>query len=109
MRIYFLLVDEPFYTTACVAPLLERFAPAVAGAGFPTGFFQWPRVKTTLALDGPVRTATRAARVMWASVGGGTVRRLFAARGIPVRDVADVNAPPFLEELRRLGTDLIVS
>jgi len=109
MRIYFLLVDEPYYTSACVEPLLERFGPSVAGAGFPAGFFDWNRFKSTLALHGPLTTAARAARVAWAAAGGGVVHRQFAARGIPVRDVADVNAAPFLEELRRLGPDLIVS
>lgn len=109
MRIYFLLVDEPFYTSACVEPLLRRFAPQIAGAGFPSGFFQWHRFTTTLALDGPVTTAARAARVAWAALGGGVVHRQFEAHGIPVRDVPDINAAPFLDELRRLAIDLIVS
>ena len=33
MRIYFLLVDEPFYTPACVEPLLDRFAYLRLGYG----------------------------------------------------------------------------
>jgi folate-dependent phosphoribosylglycinamide formyltransferase PurN len=109
MRIYFLLVDEPFYTAACVAPLLERWGGSVVGAGFPTGFFDWKRVKTTIALYGVFGTATRTVRLAWGSIGGGMVHRQFAARGVPVRDVADVNAPEFLNELQRLGVDLIVS
>ena len=109
MRIFFLLVDEPFYTPACLAPLLERWGGSVVGAGFPSGFFDWKRVKTTLALYGVVGTATRSARMAWGSLGGGAVHRQFAARGVPVRDVADVNAPAFLDELRRLEVDLIVS
>jgi len=109
MRIFFLLVDEPFYTSACIAPLLERFGGSIAGAAFPTGFFDAKRLRTTLALSGPVSTATRTVQMAWASLRGGAVHRLFRSRGIPVRDIADVNAPEFLDDLRRLGVDLIVS
>ena len=109
MRIFFLLVDEPFYTSACLEPLLERFGSSVVGAAFPAGFFDWRRLKTTVALYGPIATLRRIARMTLASARGGAVHRLFKARNIPVRDVADVNAAAFVEELRRLGTDLIVS
>lgn len=109
MRIFFLLVDEPFYTPACLAPLLERWGGSVVGAAFPSGFFDWKRIKTTLALYGVIGTATRSVRMAWASVGGGAVHHHLAARGIPVRDVADINAPAFLDELRRLNVDVIVS
>src|SRR5579862_1439532 len=109
MRIYLLLVDEPFYTPGCLEPLLERFGPSIAGAAFPAGFFDWKRVKTTLALYGVVGTATRTLRMAWAALSGGAVHRQLAARGIPVRDVPDANAPAFLDDLRRLGVDVIVS
>lgn len=109
MRIYFLLVDEPFYTAACVGPLLDRWRRSVVGAGFPAGFFDWKRVKTTVALYGPVTTALRTARMAAASLGGGVVRRQFASLGIPTREVADVNAPDFLDDLRRQQVDLVVS
>lgn len=109
MRIFFLLVDEPFYTSACIEPLLDRFRGSIAGAAFPAGFFDAKRLKTTLALYGPISTAARTVQMAWASLRGGAVHRLFRSRGIPVRDVADVNAPQFLDELRRLGVDLIVS
>jgi len=109
MRIYFLLVDEPFYTPACVEPLLERFGSSIVGAGFPAGFVDRKRVKSTVALYGVIGTAVRTARMAWASFRGGVVRRLFAAHHVPVQDVADVNAPEFLDHLRRLNVDLVVS
>ena len=109
MRIFFLLVDEPFYTSACVEPLLERFGSSIAGAAFPAGFFDWKRLRTTVALYGPLAATGRVARMAIASARGGVVHRQFAARHIPVHDVADVNAPPFLDTLRRLQVDLIAS
>jgi len=109
MRIFFLLVDEPFYTSACLEPLLARFGSSIVGAAFPSGFFDWKRLRTTIALYGPVATAGRIVRMALASARGGVVHRQFEARNIPVQDVADANAPEFLDRLRRLGVDLIVS
>jgi methionyl-tRNA formyltransferase len=109
MRIYFLLVDEPFYTSACIEPLLARFESSIAGAAFPSGFFDWKRLRTTLALYGPVATAARVAKMAVSSIGGGVVHRQLEARNVPVRDIADVNAPEFLNDLRALGVDVIVS
>ena len=109
MRIFFLLVDEPFYTAACIEPLLDRFGGSVVGAAFPHGFFDSKRIKTTLALYGPIATGVRTIKMAWAAMRGGAVHRLFTARGIRVSDVADVNAPAFLDVLRQAGVDLIVS
>ncbi len=109
MRIFFLLVDEPFYTSACVEPLLARFGSSIVGAAFPAGFFDWKRLRTTIALYGAFSTAGRIARMAVASARGGVVHRQFAARRIPVHDVADVNAASFLDMLRQLQVDLIVS
>src|SRR5262245_24137268 len=109
MRIFFLLVDEPFYTSACIEPLLGRFRSSIVGAAFPAGFFDWKRLRTTIALYGPISTAGRVARMAVASARGGVVHRQFAAHGIPVHDVANVNAPAFLDTLRTLGVDLVVS
>ena len=109
MRVFFLLVDEPFYTPACLEPLLDRWRGSIAGAAFPGGFFDWKRVKSSLRLYGVAGTAMRTARVACASIGGGAVHRQFATRGIPTLDVDDVNAPEFLDTLRRLNVDLVVS
>jgi methionyl-tRNA formyltransferase len=109
MRIFFLLVDEPFYTPDCIAPLLERWGSSVVGAGFPTGFFDWKRVRTSLSLYGLAGTAERTIRVALAAARGGAVHRQFASSGVPTLEVADVNAPAFLDELRRRHVDVLVS
>jgi methionyl-tRNA formyltransferase len=38
-----------------------------------------------------------------------SVKRLAAAQGIPVLTPPDVNAPEFLEQLREIGTDVVIS
>jgi methionyl-tRNA formyltransferase len=109
MRVFFLLVDEPFYTPACLAPLVDRWHPSIAGAAFPRGFFDWKRIRSSLQLYGVLGTAVRTVRMLTASLRGGSVRHLFTERGIPTFDADDVNAPAFLERLRALGVDTIVS
>src|SRR5262245_59340971 len=109
MRIFFLLVDEPIYTPACIAPLLARWHDSVAGAGFPKGFFDWNRVKTSVRLYGLAGVAARSARVALAAARGGVVHRQFHSHGIGTLNVDDVNAPAFLDELRRRSVDVLVS
>jgi methionyl-tRNA formyltransferase len=109
MRIFFLLVDEPIYTPACVEPLLARWRPSIVGAGFPRGFFDWKRVKASLGLYGVLGTARRSAQVALAAMRGGAVHRQFASAGIPTVEVDDVNAPAFVESLRAQAVDVIVS
>jgi methionyl-tRNA formyltransferase len=109
MRIFLLLVDEPFYTARCLEPLLERWRDSFVGAAFPRGFFDAKRVKSSLQLYGLAGTMVRTLRVGGAALVGGAVHRLLASRGIAVFDAPDVNAPSFLETLRRLEVDLVVS
>lgn len=109
MRIFFLLVDEPYYTAACLEPLLDRWRGSIAGAAFPHGFFDWQRLTSSVYLYGVMGTASRIARVAVASISGGAVHRQLAARGIPTMGAGDVNAPAFLEKLRELQVDLVVS
>ena len=109
MRILFLLVDEPFYTPTCVSSLLDRWHGYVVGAAFPSGFFEWKRVRTTLALYGPVGVAVRSIRMAIAGAAGGVVHRQFRSRGIPCIDIDDVNGSSFLHQVRQMQADLIVS
>jgi methionyl-tRNA formyltransferase len=109
VRIFFLLVDEPIYTPACIAPLVARWQGSIAGAAFPKGFFDWNRVKTSVRLYGVSGVAARSARVALAAARGGVVHRQFQSHGIATFNVADVNAPSFLDELRSRNVDVIVS
>jgi len=81
----------------------------VAGAGFPKGFFDWKRVRTSLSLYGVAGMATRTARMARAAVGGGVVHRQFAAHGVPTMEVDDVNAAAFLDHLRERRVDVLIS
>jgi methionyl-tRNA formyltransferase len=109
MRVFLLLVDEPFYTVECLEPLLDRWGRVIAGAAFPPGFFDWKRAWSSLRVYGLAGMASRTLKLGLAAASGGAVHRLLAARRIPVVDAADVNAPQFLEALSRLDVNLVVS
>jgi methionyl-tRNA formyltransferase len=47
--------------------------------------------------------------VAFAAARGGVVHRQFQSFGIPTSNVDDVNAPAFLDELRRRNVDVVVS
>jgi len=109
MRVFLLLVDEPFYTVPCLGPVLDRWGPSVVGAAFPPGFFDWKRAWSSLRVYGPVGMARRTLQLGLAAARGGAVHRALAARGIRIVDAPGVNAPQFLETLRQLNVNLIVS
>ena len=111
VNIVFLTTDDPLY--------LPAFFERVLGTrGDDAG-----RIRRSAALQGAIRAAaawryfrtfglgaTRHSRraSLRASSGGSRLPRLRAARR-SVRERPDVNAPEFLDELRALGTELVVS
>jgi methionyl-tRNA formyltransferase len=109
MRVFLLLVDEPFYTAGCLEPLLDRWGRTIVGAAFPPGFFDWKRAWASLRVYGPAGMLSRTLTLGLAAARGGAVHRQLAARHIPVVDAPSVNAPPFLETLRQLDVSLVVS
>jgi hypothetical protein len=104
MRIFFLLVDEPFYTPACVgrssrARFVDRWR-RVSGQLL-TGSGSGPRSRCRLfTTAGGSRTVAS----VRGGVSTGSLRRADSGHG-----VADVNAALFVDMLRRLQVDLIVS
>jgi methionyl-tRNA formyltransferase len=109
MRVFLLLVDEPFYTAQCLEPLLDRWGRSIVGAAFPPGFFDWKRAWSSLRVYGPAGMLSRTLSLGLAAARGGAVHRQLAARRIPVVDAPNVNAPQVLETLRRMDVDLVVS
>lgn len=109
MRVFWLLLDEPFYTPDCLRPVLARWQAESVGAAFPPGFVGGRRLVTMLLLEGPARFLVRAISTLRARWRGGAVANVLRQLGIPIVPVRDVNDRMFLARLRALKVDVVMS
>lgn len=109
MNILILTTEEPLYTEETFRIFLRDCSGKVVAAVFPKGALTRQRLASTLKLWGPSRMLDLGFRHLFASLSGGRVHSLFKKHRIPVYDVDDVNNEEFLDKLRALGVDLILS
>jgi methionyl-tRNA formyltransferase len=113
MRIVFLTTDDPIYLPAFYERVLSAYGAQTAEVcvvpplykGQTTRRAAW-RYYKTFGLNGVRGLATRLAQ---AKVRGRSIEAACARNGVSCASVEDVNAPAFLEHLRELETDLLVS
>jgi methionyl-tRNA formyltransferase len=113
MRIVFLTTDDRIYLPAFYDRVLGRYGAQAAEVcvvpplykGQTTTRAAW-RYYKTFGLNGVRGLATRLAQ---AKVQGRSIEAACARHGVSCSLVEDVNAPSFLEHLRELDTDLLVS
>ena len=113
MKSVYLTTDDPLYLPAFYDHVLAaRHADTLAV------YVASPLYRRQTALDAALRYARTfgvgaafglAARVLAAKLRRQSVAAACAKWGIPCHDVADVNAPEFLEKLRTLGPEVLVS
>ena len=113
MNVVFLTTHDPLYLPAFFDRVLRDFAPQTKAVyvvpplyGKQTALQAGLRYARTFGL---VAAANLIARVVLARLTGQSIARACLRHGVPCLPVKDVNAPEFLEELRRLGPDLLVS
>jgi len=113
MRIVFLTTDDPLYLPAFFERVLGTLAPKTAAV-----YVVPPLYKNQSVFDAMRRyaqtfgwrdTARLAARVARAKAQRRSIASVCAAQGVACSDAKDVNAPEFLDELRALEPDVLVS
>ena len=110
MRIYLLLAEDPFYTLPLVKSIAEDKNNNIVGAGFPNGFINAKRIPSTFLMYGWIRFIKTVFTVLfWKMKNGGKVFNYIKSKGIDVRYVGDVNSREFVQYLRTLSVDLIIS
>lgn len=109
MKIYLLLAEDPFYTKPLVEKIVNALPGQIVGAGFPAGFIKLKRIIKTFFIYGPLKFIKVALIVMLNDVKGGKVKNYLKSNDIPVNIIIDINEDSFLDYLRTLKVDLIVS
>ena len=113
MRIIFLTTDDPLYLPALFDGVLERYAGQTAMVYAVPPLYKeqttlqagW-RYFRTFGFGAAVGLVLRVAR---AKLRRQSIASVCARRGVPYAEPTDVNAPSFLDELRSLTPDVIVS
>jgi len=113
LKIAFLTADDPIYLPAFYDRLLSRWAARTEAV-----YVVPPLYKRQTPLDAAIRyaktfgygaTAHLAMRVVWSKLRGQSVAAICRKWKVRCEDIADVNAPDFLERLRRENADVLIS
>jgi methionyl-tRNA formyltransferase len=113
LKITFLTTDDPIYLPAFYRRVLERWSDRTEAVYVVPPLYrrQTPgdaalRYARTFGLGA---TAHLAARVVAAKLKRESIASACASRGVRCEEVADVNAPAFMERLRREAADVLIS
>ena len=113
MKAIFLTTDDPLYLPAFYERVLSERAPDTRAV-----YVAPPLYKKQSPLQaavryartfGPVAAAHLTARIVLARLRRQSIAEACRRHGVPCLPVADVNAPEFLDELRRQGADVLIS
>ena len=113
MKSIYLTTDDPLYLPAFYERVLgERAADTIAVCVVPPLYKRQTALQAAMRYArtfGPVAAAHLTARVIAARLRRQSIEEACRRHRVPCRPVEDVNAPAFLEELRGLAPDLLIS
>jgi methionyl-tRNA formyltransferase len=113
MKTVFLTTSDPIYLPAFFDRVLAGYAPQTQAVYVVPPLYKGQTPVRALLrywrTFGARGTMTLAARVLRAKVKRSSIQSTCARHGVLYSKVSDVNAPDFVDHLRRTGTELIVS
>ncbi len=110
MRIYILTCEDPLFSDRIFKHLFKTLPNQIVGVGFAAGLVTFDRVVVTLLVYGPINFLKFGFEVFRTTLfGSGKVEKVCAENGISVDKPKTIKSQEFLENLKRLEPDLIVS
>jgi methionyl-tRNA formyltransferase len=114
LRILFITEDDPLYVIRLFEVFFREYpadAIEICGITIDRAFHEppWKTLRRMLGLYGPLGVARVAARFLRARMSGRSIARLARERSIPMYPARSVNSPEYIEQVRRIAPDLIVS
>ena len=114
LRILLITEDDPLYVIRFFEVFFREFPREtleVCGITIDRPFHEppWKTLRRMLGLYGPLGVARVASRFLRAKLGGRSIGKLAQQNDIPMYPTKSVNAPEYLEQVRRLAPDVIVS
>ena len=114
LRVLFITEDDPLYVIRFFEVFFREY-PAelieVCGITIDRPFHEppWKTLRRMNGLYGPLGVVRIALRFLRAKLSGRSIAKLAGERGVPVYPTDSVNAAEYLERVRRLSPDVIVS
>jgi methionyl-tRNA formyltransferase len=114
LRLLFVTEDDPLYVIRLFDVFFREY-PAdlleIRGITIDRAFHEppWKTLRRMLRFYGPVGVARLTTRFARAKLTGRSIARLAAERSVPMIPATSVNASEYLDEVRRLAPDVIVS
>jgi methionyl-tRNA formyltransferase len=114
LRVLFVTEDDPLYVVRLFEVFFREYPRdviEVCGITIDRPFHEppWKTLRRMLNLYGPWGVARLASRFLRARLAGRSIARLASQHSIPMLPTKSVNAPEYLETVRRLAPDVIVS
>jgi methionyl-tRNA formyltransferase len=114
LRVLFITEDDPLYVIRLFEVLFREYSPEtldICGVTIDRPFHEppWKTLRRMQGLYGMVGVVRIASRFLRAKMSRRSIARLAAERSIPMVPAKSVNAPEYLETVRRLSPDVIVS
>jgi methionyl-tRNA formyltransferase len=114
LRILFITEDDPLYVIRLFEVFFREYptdAFEICGITIDRPFHEppWKTLRRMLGLYGPLGAARVGVRFLRARLSGRSIGRLARAHGVAMYPARSVNAPEYLEQVRHLAPDVIVS
>jgi methionyl-tRNA formyltransferase len=114
LRVLFITEDDPLYVIRFFEVFFREYpgdTVEVCGITIDRPFHEPPTktLRRMLGLYGPVGVARIARRFLWARLRGRSIGRLARRHSIPMHPTTSVNSPEYIERVRQLAPDVIVS
>jgi methionyl-tRNA formyltransferase len=114
LRVLFITEDDPLYVIRLFEVFFREYPREiieVCGITIDRPFHEppWKTLRRMNGLYGPAGVARIAARFLRARLNKTSIARLAGEQGIPLYPTESVNAPEYLERVRALAPDVIVS
>jgi methionyl-tRNA formyltransferase len=114
LRVLFITEDDPLYVIRFFEVFFQE-RPAetieVCGITIDRPFHEpvWKTLRRMIGLYGLVGVARLSARFLWARLSGRSIARLASEHSVPMYPARSVNDPEYLQRVRQLSPDVIVS
>src|SRR3954447_16222705 len=114
LRILFVTEDDPLYVIRLFEVFFREYPVdrmEICGITIDRAFHEppWKTLRRMLRFYGPWGVARLSTRFLRAKLSGRSIARLAQEKGISMLPAASVNSPEYLERVRRLAPDVIVS